>query len=105
MIRAVRIERFRGIRACAVEGFGRVNLIIGRNDCGKTAFMEALEIADDADDAAHVMRVSQRRRLGRAAKSHDFESFWRPLFLDLDAKAGFSISATRDDDARNLLEV
>ena len=104
MIRAVKIERFRGIRECVADGFGRVNLIIGRNDCGKTAFMEALEIADDARDAAHVMRTCQRRRLGRAAKSHDFERFWRPLFLDLDAKAGFAISATRDDDARNFLE-
>lgn len=104
MIRAVKIARFRGIRDCLADGFGRVNLIIGKNDCGKTAFMEALEIAEDAADAAHVMRSCQRIRLGRAAKALDFERFWRPLFFDLDAKAGFSIAVTRSDGAQQLLE-
>lgn len=106
MIQAVHIARFRGIRDCAADGFRRVNLVIGRNDCGKTAFMEALQVADDAENAARYLVRGQRTRLGRApVRTHDFERFWRPIFFDLDAKAGLTIWVTRDDGARKTLEV
>lgn len=105
MIRAAHIARFRGLRDCIVDGFGRVNLIIGRNNCGKTAFMEALRLAEDAQDAAHYLLRDQRIRLGRGVKRHDFERYWQPIFFDLDAKAGLSISTIRDDGVGKRLEV
>jgi hypothetical protein len=105
MITSAQIARFRGIRELVVEGLGRVNLIIGRNDCGKTAFMEALEIAEDAPDAAHLLRAIQRRRLGRNVQRHDFDRFWRPLFYNLDAKRGFTISAADGRGRQSVLEV
>lgn len=105
MIRAVHIARYRGIRELATNGFGRVNLIIGKNDCGKTAFMEALRLAEDGEDAAHHLLNDQRARLSRATRRHDFERFWRPIFFNLDARTGLVISVTRDDSARKTLEV
>jgi hypothetical protein len=105
MIRAVHIARYRGIRELAAHGFGRVNLIIGKNDCGKTAFMEALRLAEDGEDAAHHLLNDQRARLSRTTRRHDFERFWRPIFFNLDARTGLPISVTRDDDARKTLEV
>jgi len=105
MIRAVQIARFRGISDCVAAGFARVNLIIGRNDCGKTAFMEAVQLGEDAEDAARHLLYDQRARLSRSAKSHDFERFWRPIFFDLDAKTGLSIAVARDDGAWKRLEV
>ena len=91
MIRAVHIARYRGIRELAANRFGRVNLVIGRNDCGKTAFLEALQLAEDAEDVVHRLLLVQRSRLRRAVKSHDLERFWQPIFSDLDAKIGLSI--------------
>jgi hypothetical protein len=105
MIRAVHIARYRGIRELAADGFGRVNLVIGRNDCGKTAFMEAVQLAEDAEDAVHRLMLVQRSRLRRAVKSHDFDRFWRPIFFDLDAKTGLSIWILRDDETRQTLEM
>ena len=105
MIRAAHITRFRGIADCVVDGFGRVNLVIGRNDCGKTAFMEALQLAEDAEDAVHRLLFVQRSRLRRAVKSHDFERFWQPIFYNLDAKTGLSIWIARHDGVRRKLEM
>ncbi len=105
MIRAVQIARFRGISDCVADGFARVNLIIGRNDCGKTAFMEALQLGEDAEDAARHLLYDQRARLSRATKRYDFERFWRPIFFKLDAKTGLSISVARDDGAWKTLDV
>lgn len=103
MIKAVHISRYRGIRELVADGFGRVNLVIGRNDCGKTAFLEALQLADDAEDAAHRMLATQRGRLRRAVKSHDFDRFWRPMFSDLRADFGLSIWIARQGGARQVL--
>jgi hypothetical protein len=105
MIRGVHIARFRGIRDLVADGLGRVNLVIGRNDCGKTAFMEALQLADDAEDAAHRLLLVQRSRLRRAIKSHDLERFWQPVFFDLDAKTGFSIWVMHHDGGRQSVEI
>lgn len=41
MIESLHIENLRGIRSLDVEGLGRVNLIIGRNDVGKTTLLAA----------------------------------------------------------------
>jgi hypothetical protein len=105
MIRGVHIARFRGIRELVADGLGRVNLVIGRNDCGKTAFMEAVQLADDAEDAAHRLLLVQRSRLRRAVKSNDLERFWQPMFFDLDAKAGLSIQVMHHDGVRQGVEI
>jgi hypothetical protein len=105
MIRAVHIARFRGIRECVADGFGRVNLVIGKNDCGKTAFMEALQLADGARDAAYLLLQVQAERLGRGVKRRNFERFWRPIFHDLDAKAGLSLWITRQGGTVEKLEI
>jgi len=105
MIRAVHISRYRGIGGCVADGLRRVNLVVGKNDCGKTSFMESLQLADEAENAAHLLLFDQRDRLGRTTQSHDFERFWRPMFFGLDATAGFAVSVQRDDGARKTVEV
>lgn len=105
MIRGAHIARYRGIRELAADGFGRVNLVIGKNDSGKTTFLEALRLAENAEDAARHLLREQRLRKGRSVKISDLERFWKSMFFDLDAKAGCSISVVRDDSARKTLEV
>ena len=48
-IRTIEIERFRTFRTLRIENLGRVNLITGRNNTGKSSVLEALRIlASDA---------------------------------------------------------
>lgn len=105
MITSAQIARFRGIRDLMVDGLGRVNLIIGKNDCGKTGFMEALQIGDGARNAAHYLYASQRHRLRRGLLHNDFEQFWRPFFFNLDAKLGFTIAVSDSETGWRRLEV
>ena len=90
MIESATVERFRGLRRLEVTEFGRVNLIIGKNNCGKTALMEALMIAEDSHGAATAAFVVQRLRRPPLGAG-DFDRFWRPLFWKHDAEAGFSM--------------
>ncbi|HEX8435199.1 AAA family ATPase, partial [Archangium sp.] len=51
MITSLEVENFRGIERLSVSGLGRINLIIGKNNAGKTALMEAFGVVEDAEDA------------------------------------------------------
>ena len=48
MIRTIEIENFKSIEKLKIE-FGRVNLLIGENGCGKSAILEALTFAAAAE--------------------------------------------------------
>lgn len=43
-IESVSLEKFRAFRKLEVQGLGRVNLITGRNNTGKSSFLEALRL-------------------------------------------------------------
>ena len=48
-IASLSIERFRSLQRVKIEGLGRVNLVTGRNNTGKSSILEALRIlASDA---------------------------------------------------------
>lgn len=42
MFRKLSIDRFRGFKRLRMEGLERFNLVLGRNNVGKTAFLEAI---------------------------------------------------------------
>lgn len=90
MIEAITVERFRGLKHLDVEGFGRVNLILGKNNCGKTALMEALLIARAPALAANVAALRQQAR-NPSISARDFERYWRPLFWKQDADQGLEL--------------
>ncbi len=76
MIRDLTVENFRGFEKLAVEGLGRVNLIVGRNDSGKTSLMGAAAIA-----TGPLALVSWGRYLAHPSTAwDDVERVWRPLF-------------------------
>jgi energy-coupling factor transporter ATP-binding protein EcfA2 len=56
------IERFRALRRLKIDGLGRVNLITGRNNTGKSSVLEALRIlASDASESVirNVLRFRE----------------------------------------------
>ncbi|HLM44451.1 MAG TPA: ATP-binding protein [Myxococcaceae bacterium] len=90
MFTYARIENFRGIERLEVSGLGRVNLIIGRNNAGKTAMMEAIWMAGCAEDAARALVTLQQLRRPDMPLE-DFDGFWRPIFRGGDAERGFQV--------------
>lgn len=75
MIRSLHIENLRGFETLDVEGLDRVNLIVGRNDAGKTSLMGAAAFGEGPGGLAWA------RMLAHAGlEEGDFERVWRPLF-------------------------
>ncbi len=51
MISSIELNHFRGFDALKLEGLKRVNLVVGRNNSGKTSLLEALALGCDTQRA------------------------------------------------------
>ncbi len=60
-ISTLTIERFRALRHLKIEGLGRVNLITGRNNTGKSSVLEALHIFASNAAPAVISRILRFR--------------------------------------------
>jgi AAA15 family ATPase/GTPase len=49
-IREIKIQRYKSLQNFQADGFARINLIGGKNNVGKTAFMEALYLISNLQD-------------------------------------------------------
>ena len=62
MITSIEIKNFRCFNDTKISGFGRVNLIGGKNNIGKTALLEALYLADSPESTT-IVRLMRFRRI------------------------------------------
>lgn len=61
MLRDLRISGFRGFREFAMSGLGRVNLLVGTNNCGKTSVLEAISLLSVPGAATALWQIQSRR--------------------------------------------
>src|SRR5690349_712827 len=61
MLRDLWISGFRGFRAFAMSGLGRVNLLVGTNNCGKTSVLEAIHMLSVPGTAVPLWLAQTRR--------------------------------------------
>ncbi len=97
MITRLDIENFRGFRRLVVEDLGRVNLIVGRNDCGKTS-LAAAAVASISAEGMILAAAGLATRDGEEFDPKmvgDFENFWRPMFHGGDADRGARVGDVR----------
>jgi predicted ATPase len=77
-VNSLSIHNFRALRRLRIEGLGRVNLITGRNNTGKSSVLEALRIL--ASDASPYVIYSILR--SREEDTGDIEESTRTLDVD-----------------------
>jgi len=87
MIASLRIEEFRCFKELSIKGLSRINLIGGKNNVGKTAFLEALFLLEGLPDLHSIERLSIFRGLGTTVQSGGqtfsaaFEQTYSPNYL------------------------
>jgi AAA15 family ATPase/GTPase len=61
MIKSIEIENFRCFQKTTAKGFGRVNLIGGKNNAGKTALLEALLLMGEPSNKSIIQLLNTRQ--------------------------------------------
>ncbi len=70
------ILRFRGLRGLRLAGFGRLNILVGGNNCGKTSVLEAFELCCDPLSPMRWISVADRRDIGSNSVDRIDNVFW-----------------------------
>jgi energy-coupling factor transporter ATP-binding protein EcfA2 len=106
--RDLRIENFRRFQRFTMEGLGRINLLVGPNNCGKTTVLEAIDLlAEHLDPAQLGMKSVLRGAVTQAQAGQAIEAArveLRHLFFGHVARAGSElvISGTAAESVQRL---
>ncbi len=61
MIRSFQIDNYRGFKRFDMDGLGRINLLVGRNNSGKTSVLEGLYLLSSGGEFYSVWELCNRR--------------------------------------------
>src|ERR1700674_5159854 len=61
MISSIRVEGYRGFERFEMSGLGRVNLLVGTNNSGKTSVLEAIDLLTSKGDPLSIWNLLWRR--------------------------------------------
>ena len=61
MIRSLRIVDFRGFDEYSLSGLRKINLLVGKNNCGKTSILEAIHLLESKGNPSAIRSAMLRR--------------------------------------------
>lgn len=97
MIEQVTVNNFRCFADLKVSDLKRINILVGRNSSGKSAFIESLFLSSASTAPTLVFTMRAIRRIGGAiqvpADSHAYRNLWEDLFYDFDTHRKIFIQA------------
>ena len=100
MYQSFRVKNFRCFKDLQINDLGRVNLIAGKNNTGKTALMEAMYLHTRPNDPLMLQNMQNVRDL--EMPSQDLPSFWSQFFVGLDSSIDIQIEGENDQYSHSL---
>lgn len=108
MIEQVNIHNFRCFQQIEVLDLKPINLIVGKNSSGKSAFQEAIFISSSSYAANTALQLRSIRKMGNQiinpVDTQAYQGLWEDLFygFDQDKKISISIGGNPNADSRTL---
>lgn len=93
MIKNLYIENFRGFESFKMEDLGRITLISGKNNIGKSTLLEALFLMMDHTSNDSFMKINGFR----GSSISGIQTLWEPLFYALDTDRQITIKMNDSD--------
>ncbi len=95
MFERLRIRNFRGFGDLRIDSLGRINLVTGRNNVGKTTLLEAIFLLSGAANARMALNVHVTRNQRQGTPPRWMaDTWWKPLFSGLDTNRAPEISGS-----------
>ena len=92
MYSSLSIKNLRGIESLQLENARRMNLIVGRNNTGKSTVLESLFLLGGATSGAAALSVAQQRD----QFSLQADRLWRPLFGSADPRQSIEVEGAKE---------
>lgn len=92
MLQSIAIRHFRGFRELEIARMGRLNLLTGRNNAGKTSLLEAIFLLSGGGNARMAVAANVVRTV-TSSRDAVYPVMWRPLFHGLKTQMPASIAA------------
>ena len=105
MLQTLEMRGYRGFESYRLADLARVNLVVGRNNCGKTSALEAIELLVSGGNPAVFSRSLQRRGEAGArypARPRDWPADVSHVFFGHTCTPGASFDLSSDDGSRAL---
>ena len=93
MLEQLRVRNFRGFKNVAIDRLGRINLVAGKNNAGKSTLLEAILMLCTAGNPQLADNpILTRLRDPDAMPASIWETLWTPLFFELNTDGPLEIS-------------
>jgi hypothetical protein len=105
MITSVDIENFRPFKKAKLSDLARINIVVGDNSSGKTAFLEALFLASASNPQIPItLRQWRGLETAQVTTTTDlYDALWNNLFNDFDRSTNIDIQLRgSESDSRSL---
>ena len=104
MLKRLQIRNFRCLNALKIDQLGGINLIVGKNNSGKTCLLEAIFLLSVGGNAQVAINDNVIRGLKPSDISTD-DPFWKQLFSDLGVGRCIEIEADHKSHGQLTLEI
>lgn len=75
MLESLEVQNFRGFHHLQIERLGRVNLIVGKNNVGKTSLLEALQLYANDGNPSLIWELLRTRDESAYHPPYDFNTY------------------------------
>ncbi|MCT7994973.1 AAA family ATPase [Laspinema olomoucense] len=109
MFTTITLQNFRGFPSFKLENLGRINLLVGENNSGKTSILEAVEVLCSRGTVESLGKVMNRRGEYLEWEEDDLKQWERVFDIrhlfyghEIEPNRFFSISGTTEDSRETL---
>lgn len=92
MLEKILIDNFRGITQIEIDDLQRINLLVGKNNSGKTSILEAIFLLTGAGNPELPLKINHFRGIRKID-----EDFWRSLFNDFRADSYITLKGESEN--------
>ena len=89
MIKSLNISGYRGLKEFSMDNLGKINLIVGNNNSGKTTLLEAIYVLASAGSPLALWKIISQRGEQMPPEDNMFSPV-RPPQLEMDVKNFFN---------------
>ena len=102
MFGTLSLHGFRGFESYRMADLAPVNLIVGKNNCGKTSILEAVQLIASQGHPAALSEVVRRRREGASSRRPYYTVDVSHLFFGHECRPGIQFELSSDNGAQVL---